>query len=75
MGLPKEDIVTLPSDPIQEKLTYAAALAACLRVGMEMGTEPTGLGCVLCVGTAHERHHRDRRGRRLRVGRVISSGR
>ncbi len=28
MGLPKEDIVTLPSDPIQEKLTYESALAA-----------------------------------------------
>jgi predicted acyl esterase len=28
MGLPKTDVVTLPSDPIQEKPTYEAALAA-----------------------------------------------
>jgi uncharacterized protein len=28
MGLPKTDLVTLPSDPIQEKLTYESALAA-----------------------------------------------
>ena len=28
MGLPKTDVVTLPSDPIQEKLTYESALAA-----------------------------------------------
>jgi uncharacterized protein len=28
MGLPKTDLVTLPSDPIQEKPTYEAALAA-----------------------------------------------
>jgi predicted acyl esterase len=28
MGLPKTDLVTLPPDPIQEKLTYEAALSA-----------------------------------------------
>jgi hypothetical protein len=28
MGLPKTDLVTLPSDPIQEKLTYESALTA-----------------------------------------------
>jgi predicted acyl esterase len=28
MGLPKTDIVTLPSDPVQEKLTYESALSA-----------------------------------------------
>ena len=28
MGLPKTDLVTLPSDPIQEKPTYESALAA-----------------------------------------------
>jgi predicted acyl esterase len=28
MGLPKTDLVALPSDPIQEKLTYESALAA-----------------------------------------------
>jgi predicted acyl esterase len=28
MGLPKTDLVTLPADPIQEKLTYESALAA-----------------------------------------------
>jgi hypothetical protein len=28
MGLPKTDLVTLPSDPIQETLTYESALAA-----------------------------------------------
>ena len=28
MGLPKTDLVTLPSDPIQEKLTYESALSA-----------------------------------------------
>jgi predicted acyl esterase len=28
MGLPKTDLITLPSDPVQEKLTYESALAA-----------------------------------------------
>jgi uncharacterized protein len=28
MGLPKTDLVTLPADPIQEKLTYESALSA-----------------------------------------------
>jgi predicted acyl esterase len=28
MGLPKTDLVTLPADPIQDKLTYQSALAA-----------------------------------------------
>ncbi len=28
MGLPKTDVVTLPSDPVQEQLTYEGALAA-----------------------------------------------
>src|SRR5580704_9148790 len=28
LGLPKTDLVTLPSDPIQEKLTYGSALSA-----------------------------------------------
>jgi len=28
MGLPKEDLVTLPPDPIQEELTYESALSA-----------------------------------------------
>ena len=28
MGLPKADLVTLPADPIQEKLTYESALSA-----------------------------------------------
>jgi hypothetical protein len=28
MGLPKTDLITLPSDPIQEKLTYESALSA-----------------------------------------------
>ena len=161
---PKTDIVTLPSDPIQEKLTYESALAAFealpeIRVLFDNGAgtlaarrhdggrqslpgirtdaspnfpipgtiartwylgpdgtlteqpatakgvdsytsnanalpltdystntgsgglwgdasewewnweqNPAGLGCVLRVGTAHERHHRDRRGRRPRCG-------
>ena len=49
MGLPKEDLVTLPPDPIQEEPTYEAALAAFealpeIRVLFDngAGTSPTG---------------------------------
>ncbi len=49
MGLPKEDVVTLPPDPIQEQPTYEAALAAFealpeIRVLFDngAGTSPTG---------------------------------
>lgn len=49
MGLPKTDLVTLPSDPIQEKLTYESALSAFealpeVRVLFDngAGTSPTG---------------------------------
>ena len=49
MGLPKTDLVTLPSDPIQEKLTYESALSAFealpeIRVLFDngAGTSPTG---------------------------------
>jgi hypothetical protein len=49
MGLPKTDIVTLPTDPIQEELTYESALSAFeelpeVRVLFEngAGTSPTG---------------------------------
>ena len=49
MGLPKTDLVTLPADPIQEKLTYESALSAFealpeIRVLFDngAGTSPTG---------------------------------
>jgi uncharacterized protein len=49
MGLPKTDLVTLPSDPIQEQPTYESALAAFealpeIRVLFDngAGTSPTG---------------------------------
>jgi uncharacterized protein len=49
MGLPKSDVVTLPSDPIQEQPTYEGALAAfeslpSIRVLFDngAGTSPTG---------------------------------
>jgi predicted acyl esterase len=49
MGLPKTDLVTLPADPIQEKLTYESALSAFealpeVRVLFDngAGTSPTG---------------------------------
>jgi len=49
MGLPKEDLVTLPPDPIQEQPTYEAALSAFealpeIRVLFDngAGTSPTG---------------------------------
>ncbi|HEY1689496.1 MAG TPA: CocE/NonD family hydrolase [Solirubrobacteraceae bacterium] len=49
MGLPKTDLITLPADPIQQKLTYASALSAFeelpeIRVLFDngAGTSPTG---------------------------------
>jgi predicted acyl esterase len=49
MGLPKTDLVTLPTDPIQEKLTYESALSAfealpAIRVLFDngAGTSPAG---------------------------------
>ncbi|MFI4991542.1 MAG: CocE/NonD family hydrolase [Solirubrobacterales bacterium] len=49
MGLPKTDLITLPPDPIQEKLTYESALSAFeelpqIRVLFDngAGTSPTG---------------------------------
>jgi predicted acyl esterase len=49
MGLPKTDLVTLPSDPIQEKLTYESALAAfealpSIRVLFDNGAGTSPLG-------------------------------
>jgi predicted acyl esterase len=49
MGLPKTDLVTLPSDPIQEKLTYESALAAfealpSVRVLFDSGAGKSPLG-------------------------------
>jgi predicted acyl esterase len=49
MGLPKTDVVTLPPDPIQEKLTYESALAAfealpSIRVLFDNGAGPSPLG-------------------------------
>jgi uncharacterized protein len=49
MGLPKTDLVTLPADPIQEKLTYESALAAfealpSIRVLFDNGAGASPLG-------------------------------
>ncbi len=49
MGLPKTDLVTLPSDPIQEKPTYESALAAfealpSIRVLFDNGAGASPLG-------------------------------
>jgi uncharacterized protein len=49
MGLPKTDLVTLPADPIQEKLTYESALAAfealpSIRVLFDNGAGTSPLG-------------------------------
>jgi uncharacterized protein len=49
MGLPKTDLVTLPSDPIQEKLTYESALSAfealpSIRVLFDNGAGKSPLG-------------------------------
>jgi uncharacterized protein len=49
MGLPKTDLVTLPSDPIQEKLTYESALSAfealpSIRVLFDSGAGKSPLG-------------------------------
>jgi predicted acyl esterase len=49
MGLPKTDLVTLPSDPIQEKLTYESALSAfealpSIRVLFDSGAGTSPLG-------------------------------
>ena len=49
MGLPKTDVVTLPSDPIQEKPTYESALAAfealpSIRVLFDNGAGTSPLG-------------------------------
>jgi predicted acyl esterase len=49
MGLPKTDLVTLPVDPIQEKLTYESALAAfealpSIRVLFDSGAGTSPLG-------------------------------
>ena len=49
MGLPKTDLITLPSDPIQEQLTYEGALAAfealpSIRVLFDNGAGASPLG-------------------------------
>jgi predicted acyl esterase len=49
MGLPKTDLVTLPADPIQEKLTYESALSAfealpSIRVLFDSGAGTSPLG-------------------------------
>jgi uncharacterized protein len=49
MGLPKTDLITLPSDPIQEKPTYESALAAfealpSIRVLFDSGAGKSPLG-------------------------------
>ncbi len=49
MGLPKTDLVTLPADPIQEKLSYESALAAfealpSIRVLFDNGAGASPLG-------------------------------
>jgi len=68
------DANAVPLTDYSAKTGTGRAVGQRIRVGMELGAAAGRLRRVLCLGAAHDQHHRHRWGRSAPLGQVIHSG-